>query len=596
MDKHLNMALGALALCAVFVAPVANSQAVPSTTHVSKKLGASTTAAQHKSARASSPAASAEELDQIKQQIADRDKDAQQRFDTLQQQNLQLGKQLAVTQEKLSAAEERIDRLTLQDDPQIVQLKSAVAEVKAGQVTTSAFVEREKKLLQQSDHPLALHYKGIDLTPGGFFAGSALYRSHAENADINTSWSAIPFDGQVMAHLSEFRATARQTQLSLRAHGMAGNTTLTGYFETDFLGTGYGATEVQSNGYSNRIRQLWGRTQFANGWTFSGGQMWSLVTTNRTGIENLTEFNTTLIDGSQFMGNDYARQTAFRVTKAFFAVNKITAAFAAENAATVGVTPANVPASVTNVLSGLSTTGTGALSNTTYSTNVAPDMIAKVAFDPKYGHFEVKAIGRIFRDHLDSTPAVAATKTTAAVTAVPGSTNTTLNGAIGGAAIVPVFTKKVNYIAEGMWGAIGRYGATSTDVVVTPTGALSVEKSVHALTGIETHPTAKIDWYAYASDEYLPRNHGFGLKTINNAGCFIEATAGSSTAPSCSPSTRNVEGGTTGVWYRPYKGSAGTLQYGVNYIYVVKNTWVGVGGAPRGIENIFETSFRYYLP
>jgi len=114
-----------------------------------------------------------------------------------------------------------------------------------------------------------------------------------------------------------------------------------------------------------------------------------------------------LIDASQFIGNDYARQTAFRITKRFFQRNTLTTAFAAENAATVGVTPGNVPSSVTNILSGLSTTGTGALSNTTYSTNVAPDLIAKAAFDSQYGHFEIKAIGRVFRDRLNSTTSYA---------------------------------------------------------------------------------------------------------------------------------------------------------------------------------------------
>ena len=450
--------------------------------------------------------------------------------------------------------------------------QAAAGQVAAGQAEPPA-----------REHPLAVEYKGIRIIPGGFFAAEALYRSHAENADINTTFNSIPYDSQVMAHLSEFRATARQTRLSLRTDSTAGNAAITGYFETDFLGSGSGASEVQSNGYSNRIRQLWGRVQFPTGWTFAGGQMWSLFTTGRTGIENLAEFATPLVDGSQMIGNDYARQTAFRVTKAFD-LSKVTAAFAAENAATVGVTPANVPASVTNLLSGLSTSGTGALSNTTYSTNVAPDLIAKVAFDPGFGHYEIKAIGRTFRDRIDST---ATTK---------GHNNTMPGGGFGAAALVPVFTKKVTYIAEGTWGEVGRYGATSTDVVVTPAGALAPEKSLHALTGFEAHPSKRLDWYGYVSDEFLPRNFGYGLKTINNAGCFIEATATSSTAPSCSPSTRNLEGGTTGFWYRFHKGAGGTVQYGANYVYIVKNTWVGAGGSPRAIENVIESSFRYYLP
>jgi hypothetical protein len=535
------------------------------------------------------PAASKEELEQFKQMIADQHRQEQERLDALQQVNRELGMQLKGTQDKLSFAEERINRLTTEESPKILNLQAEVAAVKLTEVSTASYIERQKQLQPDRDHPLALHYKGVSITPGGFFAAEGLYRGHAENADINTSWVSIPFDSQTMSRIGEFRATSRQTRLSLLSDSVIGNARVTGYFETDFLGTGYGATEVQSNGYSNRIRQMWGRVQFPSGWTFVGGQMWSLITTNRNGIENLTEFGTPLIDGSQFLGNDYARQTAFRVTKMFDS-NRITAAFAVENAATVGVVPGNVPTSVSSLISGLSTTGTGALSNTTYSTNTAPDLIAKVAFDPGFGHYEVKAIGRTFRDRLDSTPAVAATKTTAAVPATPGSNNTELGGAIGGAAYLPLYTKRVNYIVEGMWGDIGRYGATATDVVVKPNGQLSPEKSIHGLTGIESHPTARLDWYGFASDEYLPRNYGYGLKSIDNTKCFLE------TGYSCSASIKSLAGATTGIWYRFYKGPAGTVQYGANYAYVTKNTWSGVNGAPRGIENILESSFRYYLP
>lgn len=581
MSCRFHPFIGILVLGSVCYLPSATSQTVQATKDSAKKTPSRTSTHTAKPAAASE--VSKQDLDQIKRTIADQIQQEQKRFDALEQQNQLLGQELKATQQKLAEAEQKINGMTTTEVPQIANLQTAVAAVKSEQAVTTAFVAQQKKLQPERDQPLALHYKGVTITPGGFISAAALYRSHAENADMNTSWSGIPLSSQVMTHLTEFRGSARQTMISLRANGKAGSTTLTGYFETDFLGAGSGASEVQSNGYSNRIRQLWGRAQFSSGWTFSAGQMWSLVMTNRTGIENLTEFSTPLIDGSQFIANDYARQTAFRVSKTF-AAGKVTGAFAVENAATVGVTPANVPSSVTNLLSGLSTTGTGALGNTTYSTNVAPDLIAKVAFDPGFGHYEIKAIGRTFRDRIDSTATTA------------GHNNTRLGGAIGGAAEIPVFSKKSTFIAEGMWGAIGRYGATSTDVVVEPNGQLSVEKSVHVLTGIETHPTPKIDWYAFVSDEYLPRNYGYGISSIVNTGCFVEAVASSSTAPSCSPSTRNVEGGTTGFWYRPYKGAGGTVQYGVNYAYIVKNTWSGVGGAPRAVENVVETSFRYYLP
>jgi hypothetical protein len=592
MNKHFYLVAGALALGAGCIAQVASSQIGPSAHQAPKKAGTSIPLPQPKSAPALTPAASTVELDQIKQTIADQRKEDQQRFDALQLQNQQLGQELKAAEDKLLSAEQRINSLSTQQDPQIVSLQSAVAAIKSAQVASAGYIEQEKKLQPEREHPTALHYKGITITPGGFLAAEALYRTHAENADIGTSWNSIPYDAQSMARLGEFRMTARQSRLTLRTDGAVGATKLTGYYELDFLGTGYGASETQTNGWSDRVRQLWGRAQLPSGWTFTGGQMWSLFTTNRTGADNLAEFLVPMVDGSQLLGNDYARQNAIRVSKSFDN-HKITAAFSAENSATVGVTPSNVPTSVSSIISGLATTGVSALSNTTYSTNVAPDLIAKIAFDPRFGHFEIRAIGRTFRDRLDATPAVAATKTAAAIPATLGQNNTVLDGGIGGAAIVPVFTKKVSYAIEGNWGAIGRYGATSTDVVVKPNGQLSPEKSIHGLTGIEAHPTSRLDLYAFASDEYLPRNHGFGLNTINTTACNVEATVATY---SCPANVKSLAAAAGGFWYRIYKGNAGTLQYGSDGAYIEKTTWSGVGVAPRGIEMVVETSFRYILP
>src|SRR6202012_3155414 len=108
------------------------------------------------------------------------------------------------------------------------------------QSIAAASIEKEQKLETERSTPTGLRYRGITIVPGGFFAAEALYRSHAENTDITTSWAGIPWDAQTMSHLTEFRATARQTRLSLKASGPAGSATVTGYFETDFLGSGFG--------------------------------------------------------------------------------------------------------------------------------------------------------------------------------------------------------------------------------------------------------------------------------------------------------------------------------------------------------------------
>ena len=572
MNRRLSVALPILALgtLGACLTPSAPSQSV-------KKVEPARSAKNSPSRKATAPAVSQEELNALRAVIESGHEQEQQRFDALQLENQQLAQKLKAAEEKLAQTGEELGRLVDAQTPQIAALQSSVASLRSSAAATANIVQQQQKLQERGLNPVALRYRGISIVPGGYFAAEALYRSHAENADINTSWGSIPFSAQSMGHLSEFRASSRATRLSLRADGALGSSTITGYFETDFLGSGFGASEVQTNGYSNRVRQMWGRIQFPTGWTIAGGQMWSLLTTNRVGIDNLTELSPALIDATVLPGFDYARQTAVRVTKRFEG-DKMTAAFAAENSATVGVTPADVPSSISSNLSGLSTTGTGVMSNTTYSTNVTPDLIAKMAVDPGFGHYEIRAVGRTFRDRLNATATI------------PGKNNTLLGGGIGGAVYLPLWKNRINYLVQGGWGAIGRYASTSTDVVVKPNGGLSAEKSIHGISGFDVHPGPRLDWYAYASDEYLPRNYGYGLNTIDNTKCFIEIGF------SCSASLRNLQAVATGFWYRFYKGPTGTVQYGVDYVYVAKDTWAGLRGAPRGVENVLETSFRYYLP
>jgi hypothetical protein len=54
---------------------------------------------------------------------------------------------------------------------------------------------------------------------------------------------------------------------------------------------------------------------------------------------------------------------------------------------------------------------------------------------------------------------------------------------------------------------------------------------------------------------------------------------------------------TGGYWYDLYKGDKGRLRQGIQYGYAVREGWSGVGGiGAKGIDNMFWTTFRYYLP
>ena len=66
----------------------------------------------------------------------------------------------------------------------------------------------------------------------------------------------------------------------------------------------------------------------------------------------------------------------------------------------------------------------------------------------------------------------------------------------------------------------------------------------------------------------------------------------------CTGDTRNIIEGTFGFWYKIYNGPKGRLQFGSQYSYLTKSAWssnVG-GGGPTTDNNMWFTSFRYYLP
>ena len=73
----------------------------------------------------------------------------------------------------------------------------------------------------------------------------------------------------------------------------------------------------------------------------------------------------------------------------------------------------------------------------------------------------------------------------------------------------------------------------------------------------------------------------------------------------CGNNTRNVQEVTGGYWYDIYKGDRGRLRQGIQYGYAVREGWSGTGTAgslssplngAKGIDNMFWTTFRYYLP
>jgi hypothetical protein len=494
-----------------------------------------------------------------------------------------------------------------------------------------------------NDGPASISFKGITLTPGGFLAAETVFRNKAIGADINTPFNSVPFAGNSGSQTTEFNATARQSRISLLAEGRLAGAKLSGYYESDFLGAGITSNNNESNSYVLRVRQAWGQAKFDNGWSFTGGQMWSLVTETKKGVDNRTEATPLVIDSQYNVGFSWARQYGFRVAKSFDD-DKLTMAFAVENANTT----ITAHGQNNNFLLGSFGASSGLYNPTAnYAFNKTPDFVFKAALDPGWGHYEIFGVVSSFRDRVfpcyyavpanpGATPPVAAVPCTINNSTNPGSAafnNSSVGGGIGVNARAPLgkhFDVGFHFLGGD---GIGRYGTAGLpDATVRPDGTLALIRSYQSLASLEFHATPKLDIYAYVGGEYAGRTaylnngkgEGFGSPLFANYGCGTETQPGAAVSTptgvggsagyipgsltGCTGDPRNVLEGTLGFWYKFYKGPKGTFQWGAQYSYVDKNTWYGVAdgtvsgvavtsnGQPHALDNMVFTSFRYYLP
>jgi hypothetical protein len=230
-----------------------------------------------------------------------------------------------------------------------------------------------------------------------------------------------------------------------------------------------------------------------------------------------------------------------------------------------------------------------------------------------------------------------------------GAYNDSREGGAGGAsATIPLIPKKLDVGLKAMYGdGTGRYGgAQLSDVTARPDGTLALIRGEQTLLKIEAHPSPKLDIYAYFGNEYAARTQytgyssvkvsntpaipafgtqpaypsiatyttstdgigGYGNLMANNSGCSTEeaptATSTPGTGGTCAGDIRNIVEGSIGFWHKIHAGPEGRMQWGLQYSYLEKFAWSGGGGlttgapgiAPKGIDNMIFTSFRYYIP
>lgn len=521
----------------------------------------------------------------------------------------------ANAQSKIQQLEDQIQQIQQTYQGQIQGLQSQVDQLKEQQrmQAEQAEVVRQQAAQVEQEYKKAssgmggtYHIGGVTLKIGGFIESATIYRSSTQTSDVATGLNtAVPFGPNTKSHLNEFRESARQSRLSLLAYGEPDAVTkLTAYFETDFLGMASTANSNQSNSYNLRLRQAFAEYDRKDwGFSLAGGQMWSLATLETSGLYPRNEAVPLTIDANYNVGFNWLRVPQMRFIENF--APGLWGAVSLETPQAVNINN-SLPAAATpgviasgDVITGMVGGGGGLLGgggNTqTFSIDPVPDVIAKVAWEPGWGHFELYGIGREFRTNVVAPAPIA----------LQGH-QTAFAGGIGAGAVLPVLPKMVDVTATVLWGeGIGKYGdAQLSDYTVNANGQPSPNYEITGLLGVIGHPAPTLDLYGYWGIEHAFSNafnntagtahFGYGNSAYTNAGCLAGAFSAAGGAVVAGCNINQAEEFQVGGWWNFYKGEYGRMAFGASYAFLDIGTFSGTTGNPHGSNNIVMVSFRYY--
>src|SRR5262249_46545582 len=122
--------------------------------------------------------------------------DLKQALDSQQQQIRQLSEQLQGRDQQIQSLQQRLDQSQTaatqaaskadaaasqasQQQETVTGLKNDVADLKTNSTNSALTLQDTQKAIQEMGSPLAIHYKGITITPGGYFAAESVWRQHA---------------------------------------------------------------------------------------------------------------------------------------------------------------------------------------------------------------------------------------------------------------------------------------------------------------------------------------------------------------------------------------------------------------------------------
>lgn len=433
------------------------------------------------------------------------------------------------------------------------------------------------------ESPLQVRIGLTTITPVGFMDLTNTYRSTNSGAGYATNFGNYPYNNVIPGgRLTEDRFQAGNSRIGFRADTVYKGFHVLGYFEGDFVGgVGNAAfnTQVTSNSILYRMRLYWVDVR-KGALEFLAGQSWSLLTPNRNGLSALPGdlFYGQEFDVNYLNGLTWGRIPGLRVI--YHAGKTVTMGFSAENSAQYfgGSGGGGVPtlpsalniASFQNQLDGNFTNGLSV-------PNVAPDLIAKIAFQPSSRvHVEVAGVTDFAK-------------------VINPLTNIYHSKTGGGGSINANFevVKNLRLITNNFWSdGAGRYlfGAVP-NFIVRADGSLALMHAGSTLDGFEAR-LGKTQLYGYYGAIYAGRNVALDANGTTLIGYGYRGSPNSQ--------NRTMQEGTIGITQTFFNNPRyGAVSMYLDYAYFWRNPWSFAAGQPGGKnakQNAVWFNLRYTLP
>lgn len=455
---------------------------------------------------------------------------------------------------------------------------------------------------EQGESPLSIKIGGAQFTPGGFMDFTVFGRSTELGSGVGSSFGSIPYSNTTPGNLSETRFTMQNSRISLDVNSMFEGFDLHGHVEADFLGFAPPNLYVTSNSNTLRSRLYWLDARKGK-FEFLGGQSWSMMTPNRTGLSaNPSDiFYSQDMDTNYQAGLTWARQAQFRLI--YHPTETMAAGISIEDPQQL-YGNATVPSSL--VAEG--DNGSGSITNSNAANNpatpnLAPDIIAKVAFDPMVGKLH---------EHVE----FAGVLTTTRIWDPTAKERTTAEGGGFSANFNLEVVKNLHLIANTFYSdGAGRYvfGLAPNFIVDYNSSGVYHPSLVHTDSGIggfEYQINKRTMFYGYYGGVYVKRNFGINcyLQPIppmsppgTTAACNSTVTSspsyiGYGYPGSSNSQNRSIQEGTFGIietfWKNPHYGA---LQLITQYSYLTRDPWVVTGPKDAHLSMAY-VDLRYVLP